>query len=175
MQAFFSDYGSLIGSTAAIINGFIAVVVAQFFKDRPAARVLLVLAAGVLGGAAIGATLLGQHEAIIQKAAQQARLRETRDTIGKFMTEGSSLVLCGQVYAAGSTVVECVGDPRCRPQAHHGLVGNCVDRFPLGEHESGAGTLPTRSSAGIGCRAMWQCTHSIGSAAVKGSVPVNIS
>jgi hypothetical protein len=67
MQAFFSDYGSLIGSTAAIINGFIAVVVAQFFKDRPAARVLLALAAGVLGGAAIGATLLGQHEAIIQK------------------------------------------------------------------------------------------------------------
>jgi hypothetical protein len=91
MQTFFSDYGSLIASTAAIINGFIAVVIAQFFKDRPAARVSLVLAAGVLGGA-IGATLLGQHEAIIQKAAQQARLREIRDTIGKFMTEGSILV-----------------------------------------------------------------------------------
>ena len=28
---------------------------------------------------------------------------------------------------------------------------------------------------GIGCRAMWQCTHSIGSTAINGSDPVSIS
>ena len=36
------DYGTLIAPTAAIINGFIAVLVAQFFKDHPIAKVLLV-------------------------------------------------------------------------------------------------------------------------------------
>ena len=40
---------------------------------------------------------------------------------------------------------------------------------------TGAGMPLTRSLGGIGCRAMWQWIHSIGSAAVKGSVPVSIS
>ncbi|KSV92196.1 hypothetical protein N181_29965 [Sinorhizobium fredii USDA 205] len=33
----------------------------------------------------------------------------------------------------------------------------------------------TRSSGGIGCLAMWQWIHSMGSEAVNGSVPVSIS
>jgi hypothetical protein len=37
------------------------------------------------------------------------------------------------------------------------------------------GEVAIRSLGGTGCRAIWQCTHSIGSAAVKGSCPVNIS
>ena len=40
--------------------------------------------------------------------------------------------------------------------------------------ESGSGKPATRSSGGIGCRAIWQCTHSIGSVAVR-ELPVNIS
>ena len=42
------------------------------------------------------------------------------------------------------------------------------------DRRDGAGTSSTRSSGGTGCRAMWQCTHSIGSAAVNGSTPVSI-
>ena len=41
--------------------------------------------------------------------------------------------------------------------------------------ETCAGTFATRSLGGIGCRAMWQCTHSIGSDAVNGRLPVSIS
>jgi hypothetical protein len=91
MQSFFSDYGSLIAPIAAILNGFIAVVVAQFFKDHTFAKILLVLAAGVLGAAAIAATILGQREAIVQRAALQAHHQEIRDTIGKFIAEGWAL------------------------------------------------------------------------------------
>jgi hypothetical protein len=40
--------------------------------------------------------------------------------------------------------------------------------------DTGAGTFATRSLGAIGCRAMWLCTHSIGSAAVNGSDPVSI-
>jgi hypothetical protein len=40
--------------------------------------------------------------------------------------------------------------------------------------DTGAGTFATRSPGTIGCRAMWQCTHSIGSAAVNGKEPVSI-
>jgi hypothetical protein len=54
------DYVGLVAPTAAIINGFIAVLVAQFYKDYPIAKVILVVVAGVLGAAAIGATFYGR-------------------------------------------------------------------------------------------------------------------
>ena len=41
--------------------------------------------------------------------------------------------------------------------------------------ETEPGTFFNRSLGGAGCLAMWQCTHSIGSEAVKGSLPVSIS
>jgi hypothetical protein len=73
LQTFLADYGALIAPIAAIINGFIAVLVAQFFKDRPAAKVLLVMVAGVLGIAAIGATVLSQRQILAVKTADQLR------------------------------------------------------------------------------------------------------
>ena len=40
--------------------------------------------------------------------------------------------------------------------------------------ETGDGTFASRSPGGTGRRAIWQCTHSIGSDAVNGSCPVSI-
>ncbi len=91
MQNFLADYGALIAPIAAIINGFIAVIVAQFFKDRAAAKVLLVVTAGLLGAAAIGATVLSQRQFLATKTAEQLRQKEIRETIGRFISEGSVL------------------------------------------------------------------------------------
>ena len=88
MQSFLADYGALIAPVAAIVNGFIAVVVAQFFKDHRLAKVLLVVAAGVLGAAAIGATILSQRQLVEAKREAQARQAETREGLGKFIAEG---------------------------------------------------------------------------------------
>jgi hypothetical protein len=41
--------------------------------------------------------------------------------------------------------------------------------------ETTAGTCFERSAGGTGCRATWQCTHSIGSLTVKGRLPVSSS
>jgi len=67
VQDFLADYGALIAPIAAIINGFIAVVVAQFFKDRPSAKVALVVAAGLLGVGVVGATVLTQRQIVATK------------------------------------------------------------------------------------------------------------
>ena len=40
--------------------------------------------------------------------------------------------------------------------------------------ETAPGTPFSRLAGGTGCRATWQCTHSIGSDAVKGRAPVSI-
>ena len=41
--------------------------------------------------------------------------------------------------------------------------------------ETVRGTFFIRSDGGTGRLAMWQCTHSMGSEAVNGSLPVSIS
>jgi hypothetical protein len=90
---FFHDYGALIAPTAAILNGFIAVLVAQFFKDHRRAKVLLVIAAGVLGSAAISATFYAQHQIVAERDAAIQKNKEIRERLGALIQEGASLIV----------------------------------------------------------------------------------
>jgi hypothetical protein len=86
------DYVGLVAPTAAIINGFIAVVVAQFYKDHPVAKVLLVGMAGVLGVAAIGATFYGQYKVVSEKTADATGRRDIQESLGSFIQVGNELM-----------------------------------------------------------------------------------
>lgn len=92
MADFFHDYGALIAPTTAILNGFIAVLVAQFFKDHPLAKVLLVIAAGVLGSVAIGATFYSQRQIVAERDAHAERNKEIREQLGSLIQEGTALI-----------------------------------------------------------------------------------
>ncbi len=93
MDAFFHNYGPLIAPTAAIINGFIAVLVAQFFKDRPGAKFGLVVAAGMLGAVAVGAIFYSQHQIVVDKLADAKRHKEIKEQLGVFISEGIGLMV----------------------------------------------------------------------------------
>jgi hypothetical protein len=89
MKDFLADYGNVIGPIAAILNGFIALVVAQFFKERT-------VAAAVLSVGAVTATIATQQYATDQKKISEAHHREIRDHIGTLISEGNVLILnCG--------------------------------------------------------------------------------
>jgi len=90
---FLSDYSGLIAPAAAVINGFIAVVVAQFFKDHPIAKVILVVAAGILGAVAIGATFYSQHQIVAEREAVAQRNKEIRERLGALIHEGVNLIV----------------------------------------------------------------------------------
>jgi hypothetical protein len=101
LKVFLQYYGTMIASTAAIINGFIAVVVAQFFKDHFVAKVLLVVAAAILGAAAIGATVYGQWQIVIARDAEAARRKGIRESLGRFIEEGNAIkVRCADTIAS---------------------------------------------------------------------------
>jgi hypothetical protein len=85
------DYVGLIPSSAAIVNGFIAVLIAQFFKDRPIARAVLVGFAFVLGGAAIGATFYGQSQVIAARDADTKHRHDIREAFGEFISHGKEI------------------------------------------------------------------------------------
>jgi hypothetical protein len=86
------DYISVLPSVAAVVSAFIALLVAQFFKDNTVAKVLLVIAAGILGVVAIGATIYGQHQIVAAKEAAAHRNEEIRNTLGNFTAEGLAIV-----------------------------------------------------------------------------------
>ena len=67
-------------------------MVAQFFKDHPVAKILLVVAAGVLGVAAISATFYSQHQIVAAKSVEEARQKAIREGLGDFIGTGNSLM-----------------------------------------------------------------------------------
>jgi len=89
------DYVGLVPSAAAVINGFIAVLIAQFFRDSRRARVVLVVAAGALGVAAIGATFYSQNLLAVAQGAEASRRHAIREQLGAFIAQGDALMsLC---------------------------------------------------------------------------------
>jgi hypothetical protein len=88
---FFRDYGTPFASAVAVLNGFIAVLIAQLFQDYPIAKMLLVSSAGLLGGAAICATFYTQHQIVATRDAAAARRLAIRDGLGSFVAEGNDL------------------------------------------------------------------------------------
>jgi hypothetical protein len=85
------DYVGLIPSSAAIVNGLLAVLIAQFFKERPIARAILVGVAFILGGAAIGATFYGQSQVIAARDADTKHRHDIRAAFGEFISQGREI------------------------------------------------------------------------------------
>jgi hypothetical protein len=99
MSDFLRDYGALIAPTAAIINGFVAVVIAQFFKEHLIAKIILAAVAGLLGAAAIGSTIYSQRQIVADRwaesqrhAAEAQRRQNDREQLGSFIAEGGMLI-----------------------------------------------------------------------------------
>jgi hypothetical protein len=87
------DYAGLLPSSAAIVNGLIAVLIAQFFKERPAARIFLVGMASILAVAAVGATFCGQSQVVAARDADQTHRRDLREALGSYIEKGNELEL----------------------------------------------------------------------------------
>jgi hypothetical protein len=94
-----ADYSVVVASLAAGISAFIAVVVAQFYKDHPIAKVVLVVATGLFAVITSGAIIWNQHQIIAQrdvdiaqKAADTARKKEIRETIGSYIGALNTLI-----------------------------------------------------------------------------------
>jgi hypothetical protein len=86
------DYISVLPSVAAVINGFIAVMIAQFFKENKVAKVILVASAGVLGAAAIGADFYGRHQLMVAERVAAQHNKEIRTQLGDLIQEGTALI-----------------------------------------------------------------------------------
>jgi hypothetical protein len=87
---------AVLPGVAAVINGFIAVLMAHFFQGKPRAKVIFVAVAGAIAVVAVGTTLYGQYLVVSQRNAEHAAAAALRDKLGDFITQGNALMTeCG--------------------------------------------------------------------------------
>jgi hypothetical protein len=115
------DYIAVLPSVAAVIVTFILVLVAQFFKDRMAAKVSLVMVAGILSAGGIAATIYGQHQIVADRKAAAQRSEDIRNALGDFITQGTAIISPGCADPANTTPpVEAVNAWRDKVVAYLG-------------------------------------------------------
>jgi hypothetical protein len=89
-------YIPIIPSILAVVSAFIALVVAQFFRDNMIAKAILVVAAALCGTGAVAATIYNQHAIVVKQEATEKRNREIRAGLGSLIQEGTALFVdCG--------------------------------------------------------------------------------
>jgi hypothetical protein len=66
---------------AAIVNGIIALIVAQFFRDHPVAKGILVTVVLLLGFVGVRATLYSHHKIVIKRNAEAAAKRAIHEAL----------------------------------------------------------------------------------------------
>jgi hypothetical protein len=86
------DYVPVLPTVAALVNGLIAVMIANFFKDKPRAKRALAISAGIVCMVALGATFYGQHSIGAARDAEHRHNVEVRERLGAFIAEGDSLM-----------------------------------------------------------------------------------
>jgi hypothetical protein len=91
MGAFFRDYGTPFATTIAVLNSIISLVIGQYFKDSPRARIILVVASVALSGLAVGATFYSQYQIVSSAEAQNEKRLAMKDLLGAAIYDAETL------------------------------------------------------------------------------------
>ena len=84
------QYLSVVAPVIAIINGVIAVFVAQFKPDEWRAKIILLSIAITLGILAAGATILYQYNTVRQQQQEKDKRTEIRKRIAEFIVSSNT-------------------------------------------------------------------------------------
>ena len=88
----FKDFLPIAGAVIAVINGIIAVGVAQFPLQTAGQKYFLLTVVSVLGILAISAAIVSQLQTQSAKREETKKLRAVREQLGAFLAEGVDLL-----------------------------------------------------------------------------------
>jgi hypothetical protein len=92
------EYFGFVAPALAVINGFIAIIIAMLPIRRSVAKLRLGVIALALGAVAVGAGYYAKHAARIQSEQQQAARNQVREQVETHILEGRTLL--GQIRDA---------------------------------------------------------------------------
>jgi hypothetical protein len=93
MGAFFRDYGTPFALAIAGVNTIISLIIGQYFKDSPRARIALVSASIALIGLGVGASFYSTYQIESASNAERGKRSAMKDVIHNAIKEGESLIL----------------------------------------------------------------------------------
>jgi hypothetical protein len=135
-------YASIIPAAIAIINAFVALIVAEFFKDDLLAKIVLVVSAGLLGVLAIAATIYNQRRIETDQAEARKKRTRDRDRLGQFLAHGQLLMA-----QCGNTDEPCPGaEAEAWATETEDFLGGHLGQAYIARFRSGAG-LPLTANA----------------------------
>ena len=91
MGDFFRDYGTQFALAIAGLNTIFSLLIGQFFKDSPRARIPLVVASVALIGLGVGATFYSQHRIVSSTKAESAKRIAMKDLLGAAINECAAI------------------------------------------------------------------------------------
>jgi|ERR1700722_3925292 len=91
MADFFRDYGTQFALAIAGLNTVISVVIGQYFKDSPRARVVLVAASVALIGLGVGASFYSQRQVVSASNAESEKRFAMKSVLHDAVNSGNSL------------------------------------------------------------------------------------
>ena len=83
MGDFFRDYGTQLALAIAAINTIITIIIGQYFKDSPRARIVFVIVSAALILLGVGASFYSQYQIEIAANAEKAHHLMIREGIGR--------------------------------------------------------------------------------------------
>jgi hypothetical protein len=92
------EYFGFVAPALAVINGFIAIIIAMLPIRRSVAKLRLGVTALALGAVAVGAGYYAKHAARVQTEQQQAVRNQVREQVETHILEGRTLL--GQIRDA---------------------------------------------------------------------------
>jgi uncharacterized membrane-anchored protein len=98
------SYLPIVAPVIAILNGVIAVYVAQFKPEQARAKLALLGVAIILGASAAGATIWSQHYVVQQQEADKNERAATRRNLAAFIN--SSAIILKDLTSASANQQE---------------------------------------------------------------------
>jgi hypothetical protein len=92
MGDFFRDYGTQLALAIAAINTIITIIIGQYFKDSPIARIVFVIVSAALIVLGVGASFYSQYQISMAANAEKAHSVMIREGIGRYIGEGSAIM-----------------------------------------------------------------------------------
>jgi hypothetical protein len=92
MGDFFRDYGTQLALAIAAINTIITIIIGQYFKDSPTARIFFVIVSAALIVLGVGASFYSQYQISTAGNAEKARHVMIREEFGRYIGNGHAIM-----------------------------------------------------------------------------------
>lgn len=146
MGDFFRDYGTQLALAIAAINTIITIIIGQYFKDSPRARIVFVIVSAALILLGVGASFYSQYQIEIAANAEKAHHLMIREGIGRYVGTGRAIM---EDFARNKMPMPMLDEVGWTGEVDNFLLANLGDSYVARFHDN-SGLAPISANGADG-------------------------